>query len=1370
MNPADQTDAEETYDFPASFVQHRLWILDQLEPGKGAYNVPMQYSITGPLDTHALSVSLSQLVERHEALRTVFERGDNGDPRQIIMPARPVVLHLTEQFSATSDDTNEWCTCQANAPFDLQHGPLLRAALLRTAPDVHVLSITVHHIAFDGWSVNILQRELHVLYDAAKSGREPVLAELPIQYADFTVWQREQSNTPEFEHRLAYWTSRLMAPLPILEFAAGGTPRVTREHNLGAVALRIDEPTARALRQLALRSGTTPFTVLLAVFQILLHRHSGQDDIIVGTPVSGRASAETESVIGCFVNTLAIRTDLAGSPDFQSMLNRTRSAMLAALANDDVPFEKVVAAVRPDRNTGRNPLFQALFSLYESAPQLSLDGLSVSTRDVSLSSAKVDLQLLLKTTPSCIEGTLEFDCDRFDTPSVERMAQHFVELVTSTLANPEAPIGELAMIGAAEREMVLDEWNQTKRSYRCDATVPQLIAEHVASTPDAIAVRDDAGQLTYRELDARAEAIALQLVLRGVGPDVIVALCVERSLTMLAAALGIMKAGGAYLALDPAYPQARLSHMLSDAMPAVIVAEAGLVDRLPAHHLPIVLLDEIAHGHTGQVRPITSPFQGAPKLESSNLAYVVYTSGSTGMPKGVGVEHRALVNLLQAMEREPGFTSADTLLAVTSLSFDIAALELWLPLVNGARVVIAPRPATVDGDRLAALINESHATVLQATPATWRLLLAAGWTGCKELTMLCGGEALPPTLAAELLPRGRALWNMYGPAETTIWSSVARIAKDSPITLGRPIANTIMRVLDERLMLQPVGVAGELYIGGDGLARGYVNDPDRTASRFIPDPFAAGQRLYRTGDRVRWRPDGTLEFLGRLDDQVKLRGHRIELGEVEHAMATHEDVQACAVILRSIVDVGHDGEMQLIAFYVARPGAAPASEALRAHVRRSLPAAMTPDIYVPIGVLPVGPTGKVDRRALASIDAPAPRVMTVQARSRNTIEHDLVQIWERLLGVHPISIREDFFELGGHSLLAVQMLAEIERVRGRRLPLATLFEDATIESIARKIESAVRAENEPPLVVLQSTGRSRPFAFVHGDAGGGGWYCRRLAPMIGGDVPLIVLGTLDPTSPGNPRSVADVAAIHVRALRDAQPSGPYRIGGFCIGGLIAFEMARQLQAGGHVVDRLILIDASAGKKLIPLLGTLAHFVVRTAFRGDVHLERRSALLQLVHYYSTRIAELREASRAQQLAWSRRMFARVWRKVRTRGVVASLTEIGVMAVPIDATTDASLVEFRMRPGTRAIHAQMQWASVYAPGDFAGRVDIVASDALRQLPDGETVYGWNRVSHAYVHHLSGSHFDMVTKELPALAEVIRFCLGEEEATACTHRPRG
>jgi amino acid adenylation domain-containing protein len=1356
-----QAQEEETYVFPASFAQHRLWILDQLEPGRGTYNVPMQYTIAGPLDTGALASSITQLLERHEALRTVFEPGENGDPMQVIAPARAGLLSTTECLAATPPEIDAWCTDQANAPFDLQHGPLLRAALLRTAPEIHVLSITVHHIAFDGASLNILQREVRALYDAAVAGHEPTLVELPIQYADFTIWQREHSNTTEFQNGLAYWTDNLAGPLPTLGVATARNHCFTPEHRLGSVAVRIDEPTTRALQQLAVRSGTTPFTVLLTVFQVLLHRHSGQDDVIIGTPVSGRASPETESVIGCFVNTLAIRVNLAGSPDFRSMLDRTRADMLAALAHDDVPFERVVAAVRPDRTSGRSPLFQALFTLYESAPPFSLSGLDVSARVASLSTAKVDLQLLLQTTQSSIDGTLEFDCDLFDTPSTERLAQHFVALVTAAVADPTCAIADLAMIGSAERETLLRGWNQTERAYRRYATVPQLFAEQVALTPHAVAATDDTGPMTYRELDVRSDQIARQLVSLGVGPDVIVALCLERSLSLLAAALGIMKAGGAYLALDPAYPNARLAHMLSDSSPAVIIAEKRVVDRLPPHSMPMVLLDDAATVHTDRELPIALPGASA-----SNLAYVVYTSGSTGAPKGVGIEHRALVNLLQSMQREPGFTTKDTILAVTSLSFDIAALELWLPLISGGHVVIAPRPATLDGERLAALLDVSGTTVLQATPATWRLLLASGWTGRRELTMLCGGEALPPTLAADLLTRGRALWNMYGPAETTIWSSVARITQDGPITLGRPIANTVMRVLDERLGLQPAGVAGELFIGGDGLARGYVNDPDRTASRFLPDPYAPGQRLYRTGDRVRWLTDGTLEFQGRLDDQVKLRGHRIELAEVEHAVASHEDVQACAAVLRRAgnVDQGpHDGEAQLVVYYVVRVGAAPSADALRAHVRRSLPAAMTPDAFVPIGALPVGPTGKIDRRALAGIHAPIERAMAEQARPRTTIEYDLVHIWQRLLGVQPIGILEDFFELGGHSFLAVQMLAEIERVRGRRLPLATLFEHSTIEGIARAIESAVRSDNELPLVVLQSTGTADPFVFVHGDAGGGGWYCRRLAPLIGADVPLIVIGTLDPTAPGNPRSIEDVATIHVRALREAQPSGPYRLGGFCIGGLIAFEMARQLRAAGDEVDRVILIDASASTKVIPVLGPAALFLVRTAFRGVGQLQRRTALYQRIQYYSSRIADLRQASRAEQLAWSRRMFARAWRRVQAGEAAAPLAMHRVAAPLPDASADAALVEFRLRPGTRAIEAQAQWALAYKPGKYAGRVDIVASDALRELSGVETVYGWSRLSQACLHNLPGGHFDMVTTELPALAHVIRQCLDDDAVRA-------
>ncbi len=757
-----------------------------------------------------------------------------------------------------------------------------------------------------------------------------------------------------------------------------------------------------------------------------------------------------------------------------------------------------------------------------------------------------------------------------------RMLGHYQTLLESVARDPDQQLARLPLLTPAERQQILVEWNQTEIAYPKERMLSELIEDQVTRTPDAVAAVFEDEQLTYRQLNDSADRLAQHLQNLGVGPNVFVGICVERSLEMLVGMLGILKAGGAYVPLDPAYPNDRIAFMLEDCQPRVLLTQKRLQKRLPPHQAQIVCLDDLV----GQKSRHQDRQLHRDACRPSDLAYVLYTSGSTGKPKGVQISNRALVNFLSAMQREPGLAASDTLLAVTTLSFDIAGLELFLPLISGARVIIASREVAADGARLSSLLSRCAATTMQATPATWRLLLAAGWTGSRELKILCGGEAWPAGLADQLLPRCNSLWNMYGPTETTIWSSVAHVEAGKSVAIGSPIANTTFYILDACRELVPIGVPGELYIGGEGVAEGYLNRPDLTAERFVNDPFSGKPetKLYRTGDVVRRLSDGRIEFLHRIDQQVKIRGFRIELEEVEAALNQYGGVAQCVALAREDVP----GEKRLVA-YIVRSGAdvVPTIPDLRNFLKQKLPDYMIPAAFVTLEELPLTPNGKIDRKAL-----PVPGLSSAESSPaheiippRTSLEVELVRIWEQILGTRIASVRDNFFDLGGHSLLAVQMFAQIEKVLKVRLPLTTLYEAPAIEGIARILQGEGVSSGWKSLVLIQPLGSRPPFFCFHG-GGGNVLIYRKLAQYLGSDQPFYGLQSqgLDGRSPllG---TIEEMAALYVKEIRVVQSNGPYLLGGYCLGGTIAYEAAQQLHAAGEDVALLALLDTTNWHKV-----------------------------------------------------------------------------------------------------------------------------------------------------------------------------------------------
>ncbi len=1156
--------------FPASFAQQRLWFLDRLMTSSEVYNILRVLRLKGPLDVPKLERCINELVRRHEILRTRFVEQD-GQPEQVILPELELRLPVIELKDPAVID--EHVRQEAASPFDLQQAPLLRAKLLHLADDDHVLLLNLHHIIADGWSMGVLAREISALYNAAVAGSQAALPDLPVQYADYAVWQRDWLQGEALERQLAYWRTQL-AGLHALELPLDRPRPATPSYRGGQQPFVLSPIVTDKLKALGRAEGVTLFMILLTTLQVLLHRYSGQNDFAVGTPIAGRTRPELDGLIGLFVNTLVLRSDLSGNPSFRSALRRTREVALGAYGHQELPFEKLVEELQPERDLSRNPLFQVMLTLHNTPPaEFELAGLAATRVPCDTGTAKFDLSLSLRESAGELEGVWEFAADLFEAATIGRLAGHFHTLLEGILDNPDARLSELPLLTEAERSQVLREWNVTDRPYPSDRCIQQLFEAQVARTPRSTALVFEDRSLSYGELNTRANRLAHHLRALGVGPEVVVGLCVDRSPELVVAMLGILKAGGAYLPTDPSYPQERLAFMLEDSAAPVVVTQSALAANFKDYTGVLVCLDRDADRIAGQ-----SPDDPQSGAAAENLAYVIYTSGSTGKPKGVQIGHRAVVNFLHAMRDRPGLTDRDVVLAITTMTFDIAVFEIHLPLITGATVVMVPRDVARDATRLAAAMDRSGATVMQATPATWRMLLNAGWQGRPNLTMLSGGEAMPRELADQLLSRGRELWNLYGPTETTVYSAGCRVtAGTSPVPIGEVIANTQIYLLESgtdrdagTLHPVPVGIPGELYIGGDGLARGYLNRPELTAERFVEVPSvclgrADGQpvRLYRTGDRARWRPDGNLEFLGRLDHQVKLRGYRIELGEIEAVLAEHPSVREAVVAVRDETST----DRRLVCYVVQNAGEPLSAEELRGYLKAKLPDYMVPARFVLLEHLPLTPSGKVDRKAL-----PAPEAMPQETRTeafpRTPTEVRLAQIWAEVLKLDAPGIHDNFFDLGGHSLLAIQLLARIDKAFDSHLPLATLFHSPTIAGLAQVLSGQEPIVCWYSLIPLRSAGQRPPLFWIQHEG-------EKLAHNMGADQPVYALRYGVGSPPGTELTIpqmADLAAHYIQELRSVQPEGPYFLVGYSWGGLVAYEVAQQLRASGCSVGLVALLD------------------------------------------------------------------------------------------------------------------------------------------------------------------------------------------------------
>ncbi|NEO31127.1 MAG: amino acid adenylation domain-containing protein [Symploca sp. SIO3C6] len=1049
-------------ELPLSFAQQRLWFLQQLQPDSSFYNEYGALQLTGSLDIAAFEQSLNGIVRRHEAMCTTFKMVE-GEPVQTIAPSLTLTLPVVDLCelpeAEQAKEVQRLSIEQSQRPFDLVQDPLFRFTLLQLNEQKYIWLYTIHHIVFDDWSVGVIIRELSDLYEAFSSGKPASLPELPIQYADFAVWQRQQLQGEKLKSQLSYWKQQLSNAPPLLQLPTD-RPRPTVQTYRGAkLSFLLPKSLTEALKAIAQKAQATLFMILLSAFKLLLYRYSGQEDIIVSSAIANRNRAEIEGLIGFFVNVLLLRTDFSGNPTFEELLGQVRKVTIGAYANQDLPFEKLVEELQPERQVNYNPLFQVSFGL-QNTPKVKfeLPGLTLTPVEVEGTRALLDLRLDMTETDSGLESFWEYNIDLFDAATISRMSGNFQTLLEAIVENPQQRVSQLPLLSETEQHLLLREWNQTIAPYPKDTCIHQLFEAQVEKTPDAVAVVFEEQQLTYRELNQRANQLAHYLNKLGVKPEILVGICVERSLEMIVGVLGILKAGGAYLPLDPTYPAERLAFMLSDSQVPILLRTQKLVHEPPQHHAQVICLD--ADWTTIAQESEQNPDSG---ITVENLAYLIYTSGSTGKPKGVLVTHEGLGNLTEDKIRTCKVKPDSRILQYFSLSFDASIPELVMALGSGAALHLAKLENLLPGPALIKLLQEQAITHITLPPPALAVLPAAELPALQMV--LVGGEAPSPELIAQW-SKGRLFINAYGPTETTVNASMVECGNDGQkIPTVRPAANKQLYILDKHLQPVPIGVPGELHIGGVGLARGYLNRPEKTAEAFIPNPFSdqPGSRLYKTGDLACYLSDGHIKLLGRLDHQVKLRGFRIELGEIEAALVKHPAVRETLVLARE----DKPGNKRLVAYVVANLDELDSNAQtwetqsqlirqlvpqLRSLVKQMLPEYMRPSAFVILEALPLNPNGKVDRWALPVPDTARPELEAAFVAPRTPTEQVLAEIFALLLEVEQVGVHDDFFELGGHSLLATQLITQLHKRLEVEVTVIDLFKVPTVAGVAERIE------------------------------------------------------------------------------------------------------------------------------------------------------------------------------------------------------------------------------------------------------------------------------------------------------------------------------
>jgi aspartate racemase len=1164
---------------------------------------------------------------------------------------------------------------------------------------------------------------------------------LPIQYADFAQWQRKWLQGETLEGHLSYWKQQLGGSLPSLELPTD-RPRASTQTFWGdRQRLVLSATLTKALKALSRQEGATLFMTLLAAFQTLLHRYTNQEDIIVSSPIAGRTRGETEGLIGCFINTLVLRTDLSGDPTFCELLGRVREGALGTFTHQDLPFRKLVEELQPERSLHSTPLSQVMFILQNAPmPPLELLGMTLSHQEIFTETAMLDLTLEIWEKPEGLSCWFEYKTDLFDASTIARMAGHFERLLKSIVANPNRRLSRLPLLSDAERQQLLSQWSTVRTAPRSSRCIHQLFEAQVERAPQAVAVEHEGQRLTYQQLNVRANQLAHYLRKHGVGPEVRVGFCVERSLGMVVGLLGVLKAGGAYVPLDPLYPQLRLKLMGEDAQVRVLLTQQRLRERLPVSGAEVVCLDT---DWPQIMRERSENLDSG--VQSQNLAYVIYTSGSTGQPKGVMIEHRSLVNYVEAAIEEYGIESTDRMLQFASISFDASAEEIYPCLARGGTLVLRTEQMIGAAAKFLEQCREWSLTVMSLPTAYWHEVVMQ--IEAEALTIppsvrlvIIGGE--PARLEAvelwqRLVGERVQLLNTYGPTEATVvatqcdLSRLTGVGARKAVPIGRALRNVQTYILDSQLQPVPIGVPAELVLGGDGLARGYLNRPELTAEKFVPNPFCseAGARLYRTGDLARWLADGTIEFLGRVDHQVKIRGFRIELGEIEALLRQHASVGECLVVDRE----DGPGDKRLVAYLVARNGSPPAMPELRNYLKEKLPEYMVPSVFVMLEALPLTPNGKVDRQALPVPNPTRSEPENSFVRPRNNLERQLTKIWQELLGIQLIGVKDNFFDFGGHSLLAVRLIARIEKSIGKSLPLATLFQAPTIEQLASTLR---RQESSPPwfpLVPFQTGDSKPPFFCLHGGV-------QVLAKLLGADQPLYGLPPHGQDGRRAPSTVEDMAADYIEEIRTIQPNGPYYIGGYSFGGIVTFEVAQQLQKQGQEVALLVLLDPTKPdyrKAPSLLMPSSAKPLPNSTLLWD---EVRQHLHNLVMLpFQAKLAYL----------WGRVRW-------RTEGIKRALKMIACrFCFAIGCPVPFTLRTFYCF----AISAQA--AREYAPQVYTGDMVLFRT----QTPSYDSQLDWPRLTAGAleIHEVPGNHRDILKEPyVQVLAKHLKECLHRAQTT--------
>lgn len=1355
---------------PLSEWQRSIWLFGQLNPASTAYHLSQWLHLDGHLDSPALRRSIHEIFRRHTVLRS-HVAVEAGQPLQQVLPMDRAELPWYDLGDLPPADRTrrllELADICASRPFDLAAGPFARVWLVRLSNTEHVVLFTIHHIASDGWSVSLFFREMALLYNAFSAGQANPLPEPSVEYRDFAHWQHAWLRSPSAEMDVTYWQKELADAPPLLELPTDRLRPTHRDHAAAVESIVISAKLVHALRTLARDCGATLFTVMLSAFQVLLGRLSRQTDVVTGIPVAGRERAETEALVGCFMNVLPIRSRIDPHSIFRNLVSALRASMLKAYAHQQLPFGNLVERLRPERSSDYTPITQVLFNYRCDIPQPSFTfrGLNAVLENVERTSSLHALAMDVEKSEDGLCCSVLYSTGLFNGSTIARWLDYYVALLESATGNPDVPVERLSMLSAAERARLLQTAGVEPIPVDYRQCVHALIERQATHAPESVAVTLDGNKLTYRQLDRRANALAHKLKKLGIAPDMLVGVCLERSLDLVVAILAVLKAGGGYLPLDPALPKERLAYMAADSGARVLIARETMLALLHVTQTGALALD-----HAGFCDEIAEPPDSG--AEPGNIAYVIYTSGSTGRPKGVAIEHRSLCNYVLWMQSAHPLDPADMVLSRTSIGFDLSIKELFWPMAAGACVVLAKPGSEADVAYLAALIETQRISVLMSVPTLLAALLeqAGVEKRCASLRLItCGGEAMTPPLMRRCLSRfpAASLHNAYGPTEITIGCTrwVCNGSEEATVPIGYPTANAELYVLDPELEPVPIGVPGELYVGGIGVARGYVGRPELTRERFLPNPFRprGSDRLYRTGDLVRRRPDGALDFLGRNDDQVKVRGVRIELGEIEAALSDHPDVCTCAVSVHR----GASGQPQLVGYVVSRGSTQPTTGELRRFLAGRLPEAMVPSSFVPLDALPLTSSGKVDRMRLPD---PGPRTVGAEPLDAgDPLQHELIRIWEDVLQVAPIGITDNFFELGGHSLLAVSMMARVAQTFGVQPPLQALFQEPTVRCLAASIIGMNRKQEEAagsPVWCIQPGDPDRPPLFLfHGDFNGGGLYCRKLAQRLDQSQAVYIIPPHEPGGPATVEAMASDVLPHLRSIW----RGPYLLAGYCNGGLVALEVAQRLREAREPVGLLAVIDlgmANARLKMLHRAIRLSGRVLNLApaTRDRIFLRLREPMLRFLGQ--------QPSDRSPAIRWIHLPMAALEFSLLAlaRRLRVSLRRL---RVPEAVIPTAANQRWRRLPESDARDEALAFTGramqLYVPRRYRGRVAAIFSSLRLSGGSEDPVSNWRAIAADVVAYtIPGDHFSIVTERIDDLARILRKLL-EDASSDGKHGPR-